>query len=74
MNDDDFKVTVADAHACNLCSRGIAKKLESLGYDRRRIMDILRNGMPLGEARRLNDGQMNAVIEKALIRKQRENG
>lgn len=73
MNDDDLMVTVADAHACNLCSRGIANKLESLGYDRRRIMDILRNGMPLSEASRLNDGQMNAVIEKALIRQQREN-
>lgn len=70
---DELMVTVADAHACHLCSRGIANKLYSLGFERKQVMDILRNGMPISQARRLNDAQMNAVIEKALIRHEREN-
>lgn len=72
MNEEEPRVTVADAHACLLCSRGIANKLSSLGYERKRIMEILREGMPISEARMLNDAQMNDVVEKAIIRHQKE--
>lgn len=71
MNENEIMVTTADAHACNLCSRGIANKLKTLGYDRKRIMEVLKDGMPISEARRLNDGQINAVIEKAIQRHER---
>lgn len=66
MNDEDIVITVADAHACNLCSRGIANKLKSLGYDRKNTLRVLKEGMTVREARMLNDAQINAVINKAI--------
>lgn len=61
-----IRVTMRHVHACNMCSRGAVNKLKSLGFDRSRIMDILKNGIPIEEASKLNDAQMNMLVEKAI--------
>lgn len=61
----ELRVTMQDVHATGMCSRGAAAKLRSLGYGRERIIDILRNGIPVSEARMLGDGQMDILIANA---------
>ena len=68
---EKIMITVADAHASNLCSRGLANKLKSLGYDRAQVMQFLKHGMPIEEARSLNDAQVDAVIRRALELRER---
>lgn len=68
----ELRVTMAHVHASGMCSRGAAAKLKSLGYERKRIMDILKNGIPITEAQMLGDGQMNILIAKALAQAKEE--
>lgn len=69
---EQIMITVADAHASNLCSRGLANKLKSLGYSRTQVMHYLKYGMPIEEARALNDAQVDAVIKRALQLRERQ--
>lgn len=71
---NELRVTMRHVHACNLCSRGAANKLKALGFSRTEIMDILKNGIPVSQAARLNDAQMDMLIKKAYELEARDKG
>lgn len=70
----DLRVTMVDVYETRMCASGAVGKLKALGYDRNRIRDILKNGIPIDEARNLGDGQMDILIANAEKRMGVNNG
>lgn len=62
----ELRITMRHAQAAGMCSRGAVKKMRALGFSQEKIHDVLKNGLPLSEARLLGDAQMDKIIAKAL--------
>lgn len=59
------RLTVNDARRAGFCVSGIKRKCEALGVNFRAFV---RNGLPVEEAEKFNDGSIQKAIEIAKAR------
>jgi hypothetical protein len=58
---DDRVVTINEARKHGLCVKGLTAWARGQGLD---VRDMVRNGLTVGEIRRIDDGFGNALLER----------